>query len=373
MFFRNRSRRNLEETERLRKRIEHLERELSHATELAASLSEGAVLVGHDNRAVLANPAFSRFFGIEGTTDGRTLRELLGGDWLERLVDEVRRTGTRQTIKIEPPSSPTGHGLAENHAICTCTMLNTGDVVVTVRDVSDTVFLDRTRRELAANLSHEIKTPLTAIRGCAETLTDGALDDPTTARQFTRQILQQCERLHALLSDVLALARIERPRSNEGRRAVDLRQIVHDTLEALKPLADEKRVTFETSLDDAVLPEADPHTLGALCSNLVDNAVKYNRKGGRVELRLVKLESQVLLEIADTGIGIPKKSAERIFERFYRVDRGRSRAEGGTGLGLAIAKHAAESHGGWIEVESEIGRGSRFRAYLPTNPAAASS
>ena len=106
--------------------------------------------------------------------------------------------------------------------------------------------------------------------------------------------------------------------------------------------------------------------LAELCSNLVDNAVKYNREGGRVELRLVKLEGQVLLEIADTGIGIPEKSAERIFERFYRVDRGRSRAEGGTGLGLAIAKHAAEAHGGWIEVETELGRGSRFRVYLPT-------
>ena len=366
IFFRSRSRSASDETEGLRERIEHLEGELSRLGELTANLSEGAVLIARDGCAVLANPAFSRFFGIEGEADGRTLRELTGDDQLTRLVDDVRRTGAQQTIEIERPGESTGNGQSTSHLTCTCAALNTGDVVITVRDVSASVLLDQTRRDLVANLSHEIKTPLTAIRGLAETLRDGALSDPTTARRFTSQILQQCERLHSLLSDLLTLARVERGQANEGRQAVDLREIVHDVVEILKPTADERGVALETSLDDAVVLDGDPRTLAELCGNLVDNAIKYNREGGRVELRLVELEGQALLEITDTGLGIPENSAERIFERFYRVDRGRSRAEGGTGLGLAIAKHAAEAHGGWIEVETELGRGSRFRVYLPT-------
>ena len=366
IFSRSRSQKGArDETERLREHIEHLEGQRSQLAEVATSLSVGVLLLDHDGRTVLANPAFRRFFGVEGSVDGKTVHELTDDSELVRTADQARRAGAVQTFDIERPANSPTPGQSTNHLTCSCAPLSDGGVVITARDISDSLLLDQARRDLVANLSHEIKTPLTAIRGFAETLRDGALDDPTTARRFTGQILQQCERLQALLLDVLTLARLERHQATDGRRAVDLGEIVREAVETLQPIADDRQVALETHIDPAPMLQGDPRTLSELCGNLLDNAVKYNRAGGRVDVRLVTLDGQLLLEVADTGRGIPEKAVERIFERFYRVDRGRSRAEGGTGLGLAIAKHAAEAHGGWIEVETELGKGSRFRVYLP--------
>lgn len=367
-FSRSRSRGELDDAERrLRERIEVLEHDCARLTEMASAFSEGVMLLDSDGRGVLVNSAFGRFFAVDGDIEGRTVAEITGDSELERSVGRVRRSGAVETFELERPVGSLGRGPFANRLTCTCAPLTGGSLVVTVRDISDSLRLDQTRRDLVANLSHEIKTPLTAIRGFAETLQDGALNDPDTARRFTARILQQCERLHSLLADVLTLARVERHHATDERQTVDLEEIVRDATETLQPIADERRVALETRLEPATIDQGDPRTLAELCGNLLDNAVKYNREGGRVEVRLIQLEDQVLFEVADTGRGIPEKSVKRIFERFYRVDRGRSRAEGGTGLGLAIAKHAAEAHGGSIEVETELGKGSRFRVYLPVS------
>lgn len=224
-------------------------------------------------------------------------------------------------------------------------------------------------RELVANVSHELKTPLTAIRGAAETLRDGALEDPVAAARFTARILEQCERLEEVLRDLLILSRLEA--DGEARREeVDLERLARRSLRTLEPLARGADVRLEMTVEDPPPPrlEGDAGAFERLLLNLLENAIKYNRPGGEVRVVLrgaADGNDGAVIEVRDTGIGIPEGDRERIFERFYRVDRGRAREQGGSGLGLAIARRVIESHGGSIDVESRVGRGSTFRVHLP--------
>ena len=234
-----------------------------------------------------------------------------------------------------------------------------------VRDTTEATRLAEMRRDFVANVSHELKTPLAAIRGFAETLRDGALDEPATARRFTERILQQCRRLQALLEDLLTLSRLESVEVPAERAQVDLRALVRRAVELMAPAAQERRVRLAVEEQPTTPISGDADDLERLVLNLLENAIKYNRPEGTVTVRLRKGVSQVVLEVADTGLGIPQESLSRIFERFYRVDKSRAREEGGTGLGLAIVKHVAQAHGGQVEVESRAGRGSTFRVRLP--------
>lgn len=232
-----------------------------------------------------------------------------------------------------------------------------------------------THRELVANISHELKTPLTSIRGYAETLADGALEDPETARRFTHRILDQCERLEALLRDLLTLSRLEARSQERDPQPLDTIPIAHHALETLAPLAQRREVVLDLRVDDPPPRpvDAEAEDVERLLLNLVENAIKYNRPGGSVTLVLGGTVEGVRIEVHDTGIGIPRHDLERIFERFYRVDKGRTRSQGGTGLGLSIVSRLIEGQGGKIEVESRLGHGSTFRIALPAAPPSGSS
>ncbi|HEX2164842.1 MAG TPA: ATP-binding protein, partial [Thermoanaerobaculia bacterium] len=215
-----------------------------------------------------------------------------------------------------------------------------------------------------------LKTPLAAIRGYAETLRDGALAEPETARRFLARVLDQTRRLELLLADLLTLSRLESAEAPRERRPVDLAAVVARAVETVSAAARERRV--EIAVDAAAgLPRVpgDADHLERMAVNLLDNAVKYNRPGGRVTVTLAAEAAggapAVLLAVADTGLGIPTAARDRVFERFYRVDRGRARDEGGTGLGLAIVKHVVQGHGGTIDLDSRPGQGSTFRVRLP--------
>ncbi|MEE8522723.1 MAG: ATP-binding protein [Thermoanaerobaculia bacterium] len=230
------------------------------------------------------------------------------------------------------------------------------------------------RNELVANVSHELKTPLTAIRGSAETLEDGAMAKPEVARRFTGSILEQCERLEDLLRDLLTLSRLEsrpQPSAREplAREPLDLTEVARHAIEVLAPRAAERAIDLR--LATAAVPRIDGHRgeLERLFLNLIENAIKYNRDGGEVEVRLRSEDEDAVIEVVDHGIGVPEDALERIFERFYRVDKGRARKQGGTGLGLAIVKHVALRHSGRVEVESRLGEGSTFRVRLPASSA----
>jgi two-component system phosphate regulon sensor histidine kinase PhoR len=226
------------------------------------------------------------------------------------------------------------------------------------------------RRDFVANVSHELKTPLSAIRGYAETLREGALDDPPASRRFVERILAQCARLQALLDDLLTLSRLESVEQTPSCEPVDLDALARRAVELVAPLAQQREVTLESSGAGGSLL-GDPDALERMLLNLLENAIKYNRAGGKVDLSLSANDGAAEITVEDTGIGISPETLPRIFERFYRVDKGRSRDQGGTGLGLAIVKHVAQTHGGKVDVESELGKGTRFRVTLPRRPARA--
>ncbi len=344
--------------------------ERDHLKAILASMSEGVLVVGADGRALLANPAFRRLFELSGEVAGRAMLEIARQPELERVVETTLRSGGPQHAEIElrgverrclelvagPLPAEREDGASAEGA------------VVVVRDTTEFNRLIEMRRDFVANVSHELKTPLAAIRGYAETLRDGALAEPATAARFTERILRQCKRLQALLDDLLTLSRLESLERAPQREPVDLAAIVQRAVDLMAETAEEKRVEVKVEAQEVPpIPRlaGDAEGLERLIVNLLDNGIKYNRLQGRVTLRLKTEGGQVVLEVADTGIGIPQDALGRIFERFYRVDKGRSREDGGTGLGLAIVKHVVQAHGGAVDVESRLGQGSTFRVRLP--------
>jgi two-component system phosphate regulon sensor histidine kinase PhoR len=334
--------------------------ERDHLMTILASMSEGVLVVGGDGRARLVNPAFRRLFDLSGEVTGRTVLELLRQPELARIVDDTLRLGEAQSggIELQAPERRT--------LLLASAALAGGErgAVVVARDTTEMTRLADMRRDFVANVSHELKTPLAAIRGYAETLRDGALDEPPTARRFTARILEHCRRLQALLDDLLTLSRLESvaPAASEP---VDLNAVVQRAVDLLSAGAREKQVTIRVEGEPLPSLSGDADSIERMVLNLVDNAVKYNRPEGEVRLRLSQTDQHAVLEVSDTGIGIPQDSLPRLFERFYRVDKGRARDEGGTGLGLAIVKHVVQSHGGTVDVESRMGKGTTFRVKLP--------
>jgi two-component system phosphate regulon sensor histidine kinase PhoR len=238
--------------------------------------------------------------------------------------------------------------------------------VLLLHDISELRRLERVRRDFVANVSHEFRTPLTAIQGFAETLLSGALEDAQNNRRFLEIIREHAVRLGRLTEDLLKLSQIEGRKMEMEFRPVDLRPLVESCLETARLEAAPKNLALRAEFAEGTPKvRGDARWLRDVLQNLLDNAVRYTPAGGRVTVRTAAREGAVEISVEDTGIGIPQAEQERIFERFYRVDAARSREVGGTGLGLSIAKHLVEAHGGRIEVESEVGKGSTFRVLMP--------
>lgn len=238
--------------------------------------------------------------------------------------------------------------------------------VIVLDDVTELRRLENLRRDFVANVSHELKTPLSSIKAYAETLLNGAIHDRQCNVGFVRQIVEQADRLHTLILDMLSLARIESGQESFKIEAVPMHQAIESCEAKYSPAAAAKRIRLEIQPGDlAVRVLADDEGLREILNNLVDNAIKYTPDGGHVTIRWKAEDSTVLIEVEDTGIGISPRDQTRIFERFYRVDKARSRELGGTGLGLSIVKHLAQAFGGSVTVLSEVGRGSIFTVRLP--------
>ncbi|HEX2645465.1 MAG TPA: histidine kinase dimerization/phospho-acceptor domain-containing protein, partial [Thermoanaerobaculia bacterium] len=284
--------------------------ERDHLKAILASMAEGVLVVGADGRARLVNQAFRQIFDLHGEVTGRPVLEIVRQPGLARLVEDTLRLGEGQTgsIEIQAPERRT-------LLLASAALSGEGGAVVVARDTTELTRVADMRRDFVANVSHELKTPLAAIRGYAETLRDGALEEPPTARRFTDRILIQCRRLQALLDDLLTLSRLEAVADPQEREPVDLPAVARRALALVTAAAREKRVRLE--IEEKAVPripgEAD--ALERMLVNLVDNAIKYNRPEGRVTVRLAPEGGQVLVEVADTGIGIPPESLSRIFER----------------------------------------------------------
>ena len=240
--------------------------------------------------------------------------------------------------------------------------------VLVLHDTTELRRLERLRQEFVANVSHELKTPLSIIKACVETLLDGAVDDRQHRRQFLEQLEIQSNRLHALILDLLSLARIESGEELFEFQPIPVSEIVQSCMERHRPRAESKEQVFEMAPlagDEELAVWADEEALEQILDNLLDNAVKYTPQRGRVCVRWRREGEQVCLEVADTGIGIPESDLPRIFERFYRVDKARSRELGGTGLGLSIVKHLSQAIHGSVRASSRPGQGTTFTVCLP--------
>jgi two-component system phosphate regulon sensor histidine kinase PhoR len=243
---------------------------------------------------------------------------------------------------------------------------NPSGAVVVLHDVTELRRLERVRQDFVANVSHEFKTPLTAIQGFAETLLSGAIDDPQNNRRFLGIIREHAARLARLTDDLLRLARIEAGKLEVQLLPVNVLDMVTGCAETSFLKSSQKQISIDVDLAQELPPmRGDAGLLRDVLQNLIDNAIQYTPPGGQIHVSALAREHEIVITVADTGIGIPLADQERIFERFYRVDAARSREAGGTGLGLSIAKHIVEVHGGRLWVQSEIGAGSRFSFSIP--------
>jgi two-component system sensor histidine kinase SenX3 len=239
-----------------------------------------------------------------------------------------------------------------------------GAVLLVLTDVSESKRIDAVRRDFVANASHELKTPAASIQATAETIRTAAEHDPVVLPRFAEQLEREATRLSRIVADLLDLSRLET--GSELRDRVRVDAVVRDERERAEETADRGDVAFSVRATPPIPPiRGSARDMSLLVRNLVDNAIRYTRPGGRVDVEVRADGDDVVLSVSDTGIGIPTRDLDRIFERFYRVDRARSRETGGTGLGLSIVRHVIENHGGTIRVESELGRGTRFEVRLP--------
>ncbi len=337
--------------------------ERDHLAATVSSMSEGVLVTDRSGVGRLVNPAFRSLFGLGADARAGEVLDLVREPRLGDLIQRVLLGGTADSEVLERVEP-------EPRSLALLAAPLTGDrgAVIVARDITEAEHLHRMRKDFVANVSHELKTPLAAIRGYAETLVDGAAEEPVTALRFSRRILDQCRRLGELLDDLLTLSRLEGREPLQVRETVDLRRIAQEALELVTVRAAARSVEVSLETGPPVLLQGDPEGLLRLLSNLLDNAIKYNVEGGRVQVRVGVRDATAVVEVSDTGIGIPTAHLSRIFERFYRVDKGRAREEGGTGLGLAIVKHVAQAHQGRVEVESALGRGATFRVLLPRDP-----
>jgi two-component system phosphate regulon sensor histidine kinase PhoR len=331
--------------------------------EILAGVPEGVLVTTGERVPIYANLAFRELFAVDPAA---STAELLALVRRPQVHDTLGRAITGEA----GPAVEISVGAREVSVVARQLEGETG-ILLMARDVTDANRLTRMRRDFVTNLSHEIKTPLAVIRGAAETLQETGADDPAATEHFVRRIIQQIYRLEDLLKDLLTLSRLESPEASLHRQSVDLATICRRAIEVLAPLAAREGVELRSSVEPAPM-HGDAKALERMVLNLLVNAIQYNRRGGHVSLRLAPAlgsgpDATATLEVEDNGVGIPEAEQQRIFERFYRVDKGRGRAEGGSGLGLAIVKHVAQSHGGEVSVRSEVDRGSLFRVVLPVN------
>ena len=349
-------------TTRLRDRLDELTEERDRAGQILDALDDGVLLLDGAGRLLVANPAARSWFGLpDDLRPGLPAQRVLGVAQVTALAEQATRArapvvGTCTLVFPEPRTlAMRAFPLADRGP--------TGRIVVTLTDITQRRRLEVLRRDFVANASHELKTPVAAVRALAETLLTALPDDPEAGRRFAERIGREAERLDALTRDLLDLSRVER--GTLDVEPVDLVGLAKEVVGGYGDLAEERRIRLRAELQPQVSMRGDRAQLGLLLSNLLDNALRFTPAKGTVCVRLDATESRAVIQVSDTGHGIPAGELPRVFERFYRVDKARARQTGGTGLGLAIVRHVAEAHGGTVRVDSELGRGSTFTVTLP--------
>ena len=358
----------------LEQTIASLTEERNRSAAILRGMVEGVAVIGPEGRVAFLNGAFCRVAGVEAAqSEGRSMVEVIRQSDLLVVIQHAlagkETSGSEVTLA---GADGTRHSFVATAAPVHAAGAEAGGTskaagaVLVLHDISELRRLERVRQDFVANVSHEFKTPLTAIQGFAETLLGGALDDATNRRRFVEIIREHSARLDRLTDDLLKLSLIEAGKLELDFNEVNVAALVESCVDTARFRAAQKQLTVSVECP-ANLPQVrgDARRLAEVLQNILDNAVQYTPAGGKISIRAGVENSQVSIDVTDTGIGIPRDDQQRIFERFYRVDAARSREAGGTGLGLSIAKHLVEAHGGRIEVESEVGQGSTFSIVLP--------
>ncbi|MFZ2257972.1 MAG: ATP-binding protein [Clostridiaceae bacterium] len=330
----------------------------SQLESILGSMNSGVIAVDNNNKIIIFNPFARKLFGIFTETMGKDISEVIKDDDLLKMM--IVADQFQELVLKRNSNTVVRYKTTE---LLTDRSLKRGKVTV-IQDVTDLKTLEQMRSQFVANVSHELRTPLTSIKGFSETLRD--VEDPTTKNKFLDIIEAEADRLNRLIEDILTLSSIE----NQEVQIADIIDLTNATKNSMGLLeVQAKAKNIELSLivkgEPEIIGDADMYQQMIL--NLVENAIKYTRANGRVKVRLEEWFDSIILKVEDTGIGIPTEHLPRLFERFYRVDKARHRAEGGTGLGLAIVKHIVITFGGTIQVESEPGKGSIFTITLPAH------
>ena len=345
----------------LQARYDELAHERARVERLLDALPT-AILLFEERGMSYANPAAQWLFGV-GRSESRSAFQVLGVEGLAHAIVEARETGCSVDVEVER---------AERHLIARASVTGEKTVALVVTDVTDSRRLEEVRRDFVTNASHELKTPVAGMQALADSLGLAIDRDPDRARSMIVRLQIEATRLGKLVRELLDLARLEEDAAAQGgRQRVDLAEVVRVQTERLSGLATSRGVTLRCDAPAPAPLVAQPGDVRLIAANLIENAVRYNRPGGSVDVRVRRTASSAILEVEDNGLGIPEADRDRVFERFYRVDKARSRAAGGTGLGLSIVRHATERHGGEVTVDSVLGEGSTFRVVLPVEGARA--
>lgn len=355
----------------LQDRIAQLEQDRQQLTAVLGGMAEGVLAVDSRRRLVFANASADRLFGLGPGSVGRLVPELIRAP---QVLDAVNATLTSsEAYRGEVTMGGRDAGLRSQHrtlAVHGTPLPGTPGpgALLVFHDVSDLRRLERVRQEFVANVSHELKTPLASIKAYTETLIDWALHDETVNIKFLKRIEEQAERLNQLILDLLSLARLESGQEVYQHGPLVPTPVISDCVDHHRAVAESKSQTLTLdlgSVDGDTYVLADEEAVRQICDNLIDNAIKYTPEGGSVRVSCRLEGDAVVVDVADSGIGIPRDDLPRVFERFYRVDKARSREMGGTGLGLSIVKHLVQSIGGQISVDSRVGVGSTFTVHFP--------
>ncbi len=348
----------------LEDKIKEVEIKNQHLMAILECMVEGIIVVDKATRIISVNPTIEKIFNItKEDSEGKIFLEIIRNNDTSEIINDVLKN--KKFVSKELVLTWPVQKIFQIDASPIFEQKEIGGCLLVIHDITQIRKLETMRRDFVANVSHELKTPLTSIKGFVETLLEGALTDKENSRHFLQIIQDHANRLDALVNDLLDLSGLESKEIALEKEKINIKNLTDDTLASFRSQLKKKTVSAKNDLPSDLIVQVDKDNIGQVLTNLIDNGIKFNLENGSLKIYSQELDDKIKIIVEDSGIGIPTKDIPRIFERFYRVDKARSRELGGTGLGLSIVKHIIEGHGGSVGVESTEGLGSKFYFCLP--------